>query len=303
MVDKRSLASRPDLTQVLVEVSPAALIALSLEGEVLSWNNAAQTMFGYTSAEAVGRSIYDLVIPADRVVETRESMTTVLESGSCAYESVRRAKDGSPVLVDVSTRVVCNADGVAEFVVVATKDVTAMRSLHEAARVQARFPGLLASVPDAIVVINAMGRIVLVNGQTETLFGYTRDQLIGQTIELLVPERFRGSHVAHRSEYFADPRTRSMGVGLELYGRRRDGGEFPSGDQPEPAGDRGRDAGDERHPRHQRAEARRGRAPQPAGVRPRRHRDRQRPRPYRAGQRACSSSRTTPTTAPGSCGR
>jgi len=90
------------------------------------------------------------------------------------------------------------------------------------------FEQLLEAAPDAFVGVDESGRIVLVNSQTEALFGYLRDELLGEPVEMLVPERFRGSHPGHRAAYFAEPRTRPMGVGLELFGRRRDGSEFPA---------------------------------------------------------------------------
>ncbi len=215
---------RFDFAAALVDGSRDPLMALSPEGAVLFWNQAAATLFGYERAEVLGRSIDDLIVPADGRREASSKRAEVLVEGQIHFEAARMRRDGSLVFVDSLYRLVTPAAGLPPFIAVHHRDVTAQR---EQAAVEARGRSLLDAAPDAMVVIDESGRIVVANDQAEKLFGYSRWELLQKPVEILLPARFRASHATHRSDFLRGPNTRAMGSGLELYAVRKDGSEFP----------------------------------------------------------------------------
>lgn len=209
------------------EQNPDALLVLSPEGLVLEWNPAAELIFGYKQADVQGLSLLDLIVPKDRAHEEEALRAEAVRLGTSVRETVRRRKDGTLVHVSVSTKAVLGADGQLQYFLSSKKDVTQLKVGREAKLLEARFRDLLESTPDAIVMVNVTGRIVLVNSQAERVFGYARAELLGQAVEVLLPHRYRGAHLGHRSGFFGQPRTRTMGAGLELHGLHKDRGEFP----------------------------------------------------------------------------
>jgi protein-histidine pros-kinase len=236
--------------QLLLDASPDALLTLTHDGRVISWNRGAESMYGFTPQEAIGRQITDLLVPEELHDETSTDLGCAVDTGAVAAERVRRHKDGALIPVSV---VMLRADD-EPAIAVCERDITllkrlrelesskatgpsytkddplvptALRNTNERRKAEEWFKHLLESAPDAMVIVNEDGRIVLINAQTERLFRYTRQELVGQRVEILVPNRFRESHSQHRAGFFADPQPRGMGIGLELFGRRKDGTEFP----------------------------------------------------------------------------
>jgi PAS domain S-box-containing protein len=211
--------------EVLDEI-PDAVIVTSPDGIVVAWNAAATTLFGFLPREAIGHPLTELLVPPDRASE-ETGYDDAVGDRAHVFETVRRRKDGSLLHVNVTRKAVRAPDGRIRYVVVTKKDITHLKLLRDTKLVEAKFRDLLESTPDAIVMSNVTGRIVLVNAQAEQVFGYVRAELLGQPVEVLLPDRYRSGHLGHRGAYFVQPRTRTMGAGLELYGRRRDGSEFP----------------------------------------------------------------------------
>lgn len=214
-----------DFTDILLRDSPDALIVTDLDGRVLKWSGGATGLFGYTPEEAEGHSLHDLIVPANRHEEEDRLLREVLDKGNTAHESIRRRKDGSFLFAGISARVVRNDDE--ECIVSNEMDITDLKAGRDARMASNRFGDPLQFTPDGIVMVNATGRIILANSRAEEMFGYDKNELIGQPVEMLLPEALRESHIRHRSGYMAEPRVRTMGVGLELYGCRRDGREIP----------------------------------------------------------------------------
>jgi PAS domain S-box-containing protein len=186
-------------------------------------NAQTEKLFGYTRAELLGKTVEQLVPerfrskhPAHRDSYFGNPRTRGMGTGLDLY-ALR--KDGSEFPVEISLSPLETEEGV--LVSAAIRDVT------ERMKIEAKFRGFLEAAPDAVVVVSEAGEIMIVNTQTEKLFGYKRSALLGKPVEILVPERFRGRHPGHRQGYFTTPRTRSMGSGLELAGLRADGTEFP----------------------------------------------------------------------------
>nr|WP_269106887.1 PAS domain S-box protein [Massilia sp. TS11] len=194
---------------MILDEVPDGIYITNREQVVVHWSRGAEKVFGYAPEEAIGSRLHQLI----GVEGLRADDTTL-----------RRRKDGALIHVETVSRSVGTDQ---DYELVSARDVTRQKSLRDARLVESRFLSVLESTPDAIIMANSAGRIVLANSQAERLFGYGHGELRGQVIEELLPQRLRDTHVGHRAGFFAQPRTRTMGAGLELNGVRKDGTEFP----------------------------------------------------------------------------
>lgn len=215
------------LEELIRTQNPDALVVLDPQGRVVHWNDAAQTIFGYHAAESLGHTLAELIVGPEQREEFQRVLADASSSGLRVDESVRRRKDGSRLNVSGSHCAVRDAAGQLECFVVTMKDVTSLKLVRDTKLVEAKYRDLLEYTPDAILIVNVTGHIVLANAQTQAVFGYARQELLGQPIELLLPQRYRSMHLGHRVGFFEQPRTREMGAGLELFGQKKNGEEMP----------------------------------------------------------------------------
>lgn len=198
------------------------LITLDADGRITGWGVGAAALTGYPADEVRGEPVAVLYTDEDRAAGLdRRDLDLARENGRVEVEGWRVRKGGEMFRASTVLAPVRGDDGAVTGFVATAQDVTERR------QDESMFRGLLDSAPDAMVIAAPDGRIVLVNRQTEQLFGFTRQELVGRPIEALVPQRLHGRHVQHRDQFFANPAVRPMGVGLELLGVRADGTEFP----------------------------------------------------------------------------
>jgi PAS domain S-box-containing protein len=222
VTERRRAAEAQNRLATIVQSSHDAIMGKTLSGVITSWNPGAERLYGYREAEIIGRNA-EMLFPPDRRGNETAILTRIAAGERVEqYETERLRKDGSTVQVSLSMSPIADARGRIIGVASVSRDIS------EKQRAEAKFRGLLEAAPDAIVGVTPDGTIALVNAQVERLFGYHRDELLGQQVEVLVPGYARDRHPAHRRGYLHDPAPRPMGAGMQLAGRRKDGSHFPA---------------------------------------------------------------------------
>src|SRR5437660_186410 len=206
-----------------LEAAAGAILMVDHNGAIIMANERAAQLFGYEQDELLGQPVemlvprrYSVQHPGHRVSFFQHPSARSMGAGRDLYG---RRKDGSEVPIEIGLNPVNTDEGV--FVLASIIDIA------ERKRAEERFRVVVEASPSGILMVDKEGLITLVNSQTEQLFGYNRSELLGQPIEMLIPERYRSVHPGHRLSFFEHPSARAMGVGRDLYGLRKDGSEVP----------------------------------------------------------------------------
>jgi PAS domain S-box-containing protein len=245
---RREVESR--YTSLVQNIKDHAIFMMDLDGNITTWNAEAEKIIGYAEAEILGRNFSVIFTEEDRRAgKSEEDLRLARQDGRAEAERWNVRKDGSRFWALGIVTPMHDAGGKHTGFSKILRDMTdrkrageAVRKAHDELerRVEERteelgranalvkgIQGFLEAAPDAVVIANPQGRIVQINGQTEKLFGYGRDELLGQPVEILMPDRYRSKHSEHLAAFAANPSVRPMGTGLVLYGLRKNGSEFP----------------------------------------------------------------------------
>lgn len=220
-------AERNFISAVLDAAKDLLVVVLDREGRIVEFNRACQHLTGYSAEEVKGRKPWEFLIPGNEREKTQKLFERLVAGRTNQAENHWIAKNGRRLLIRWSNSPVV-IDGSVESIIGTGIDHTEraearLRMQQSEATVRA----LLETAAQAIVAIDRRGRIVLANATAEKMFGYSRAELLGTSLEILLPERMREVHRTHRLQWYFEPRNRRMGTGLALMGLRKDASEFP----------------------------------------------------------------------------
>ena len=229
VADKR-LAAMEARYRGLLEAAPDAMVVVNKRGNIVLLNAQAEKQFGYSRDELLGQKVTNIIPEgfAERLIAdgTRTAADALAQQIGTGIELVGRRKDDSSFPIEIMLSPLDSTEGI--LVTAAIRDISLRRAADEhLAQMESRYRGLLEAAPDAMVVVDQGGEIVLLNVQAEKKFGYVRDELLGQKVTNIIPEGFAERLVSDALRSTEDALAQQIGTGIELYGRRRNGLEFP----------------------------------------------------------------------------
>lgn len=215
-------AAHTELLASIIRSSSEAIVTKTPEGVITSWNEGAERLYGYDAASAIGRTA-EFLFPPEAQAEEVHILTKVAHGETVKHHRLTRLRsDRGPVTVELTASPLRDGSGHVVGVLAVSRDI------EELARTQERFREFLVSAPDAIIAVRSNGKITFANQMATHLFDYEQNQIIGQPVEILIPEYVRDRHQELRDQYFMEPRHRAMNAGSPLWGRRADGSTFPA---------------------------------------------------------------------------
>src|SRR5271154_3630352 len=227
---EKHLAQMEGRYRGLLEAAPDAMVVVNQVGEIVLLNVQAEKRFGYRRDELVGQKVKNIIPEgfAERLVAdaTRTAADALAQQIGTGIELYGRRKNGSDFPIEIMLSPLESAEGT--LVTAAIRDISVRKEAERhLARMEGRYRGLLEAAPDAMVVVNQGGEIVLLNVQAEKQFGYGRDELVGQKVKSIIPEGFAERIIADGTRTAAEALAQQIGTGIELVARRKNGSEFP----------------------------------------------------------------------------